>query len=49
MPKEMAAHFFQNAAIGTPVAIRQEQPQDYPPTPLVGESYSPLTSIREPQ
>jgi hypothetical protein len=49
MPKEMAAHFFQNAPIGTPVAIRQEQPQDYPPTPLVGESYSPLTSIREPQ
>jgi hypothetical protein len=47
MPKEMAAHFFQNAAIGTPVAIRQEQPQNYAPTPIVGEKYSPLTSIRE--
>ena len=48
LPKEMAAHFFQNAAIGTPVAIRQASPQDYAPNPLVGEEgYSPLTSLRE--
>ena len=47
LPKEMAAHFFQNATIGTPVAIRQESPQDYAPNPLVDERYSPLTSIIE--
>jgi L,D-transpeptidase catalytic domain len=45
LPKEMAAHFFQNAAIGTPVAIRQAQ--DYPPNPYVGEGYSPLSSIMQ--
>ena len=45
LPKEMAVHFFQNAAVGTPVAIRQEQPQDYAPNPIVGERYSPLSSI----
>jgi lipoprotein-anchoring transpeptidase ErfK/SrfK len=47
LPKEMAAHFFQNAAIGTPVAIRQASPQDYAPNPLVGEGYSPLSSIMQ--
>ena len=47
LPKEMAAHFFQNAAIGTPVAIHQESPQDYAPNPFVDEGYSPLTSIKE--
>jgi lipoprotein-anchoring transpeptidase ErfK/SrfK len=47
LPKEMAAHFFQNAAIGTPVAIRQASPQDYAPIPFVGERYSPLTSFME--
>jgi hypothetical protein len=45
LPKEMAVHFFQNAAIGTPVAIRQDSPEDYVPNPLVGERYPPLTSI----
>ena len=45
LPKEMAAHFFQNAAIGTPVAIRSASPQDYAPNPVVGERYSPLTSF----
>ena len=45
LPKEMAAHFFQNAAIGTPVAIRQESPQDNVPNPLTDERYPPLTSI----
>jgi hypothetical protein len=47
LPKQMAVHFFQNATIDTPVAIRQESPQDYAPNPLVGERYSPLTSIME--
>jgi lipoprotein-anchoring transpeptidase ErfK/SrfK len=47
LPKEMAAHFFQNAVIGTPVAIRQASPQDYAPNPFVGERYSPLTSFME--
>jgi hypothetical protein len=47
LPKEMAAHFFQNAAIGTPVAIRQVSPQDYAPNPFVGERYSPLSSIMQ--
>jgi lipoprotein-anchoring transpeptidase ErfK/SrfK len=28
LPKEMAVHFFQNAPVGTPVAIRQG-PRDY--------------------
>ena len=47
LPKQMAAHFFQNATIGTHVAIRQESPHDYTPNPLASESYSPLTSIME--
>ena len=47
LPKEMAAHFFQNAIVGTPVAIRQASPQDYAPNPLVGEGYSPLSSIMQ--
>jgi lipoprotein-anchoring transpeptidase ErfK/SrfK len=45
LPKEMAAHFFNNAAIGTPVAIRQGSPQDDMPNPLTDERYPPLTSI----
>jgi hypothetical protein len=47
LPKQMAAHFFQNATIGTQVAIRQESPNDYAPNPLASESYSPLTSMME--
>jgi hypothetical protein len=47
LPKEMAVHFFQNAPVGTPVAIRQESPQDYAPNPLASDRYSPLTSIIE--
>jgi hypothetical protein len=47
LPKQMAVHFFQNATIGTLVAIRQASPHDYAPNPLPGESYSPLTSITE--
>ena len=47
LPKEMAVHFFQNAAIGTPVAIRQESPQDHEPSPFDGERYSPFSAIME--
>jgi L,D-transpeptidase catalytic domain len=42
LPKEMAVHFFNNAAIGTSVAIRQESPPDYEPSPFVGERHSPF-------
>jgi hypothetical protein len=46
LPKQMAAHFFQSATIGTQVAIHQESPHDYAPNPLA-ESYSPLASMME--
>ena len=46
LPKEMAARFFENSVIGTPVAIRRE-PRDYGPGPIDGERYSPLTDIME--
>jgi len=42
LPKEMAVHFFQNAAIGTPVAIRQESPQEYEPGPFAEERDLPF-------
>ena len=47
LPKEMAFHFFQNAPIGTPVAIHQESTRDYASDSSVGDRYSPLTSIVE--
>jgi hypothetical protein len=47
LPKQMAVHFFQNATIGTDVAIRKESPHNCAPSPLASESYSPLTSIME--
>jgi lipoprotein-anchoring transpeptidase ErfK/SrfK len=47
LPKQMAAHFFQNATVGTHVAIRQEPPHDYAVDPLASESYPPLTSLME--
>jgi hypothetical protein len=47
LPKEMAVHFFQNAAVGTPVVIREESPQDHEPSPLFGERYPPFGSIME--
>ena len=40
-------HFFQNATVGTHVAIRQESPHEDTPNPLASESNSPLTSIME--
>jgi L,D-transpeptidase catalytic domain len=47
LPKEMAARFFQNVPIETPVAIRQEAPREYGPNPLIPERFAPLTSITE--
>jgi lipoprotein-anchoring transpeptidase ErfK/SrfK len=47
LPKEMAIHFFQDAPIGTPVAIRQESRQDYASDSLVGDRYLPPASIME--
>jgi hypothetical protein len=47
LPKEMAVHFFQNAPIGTPVAIHQESTRDYASDSSAGDRYSPLTSIME--
>jgi lipoprotein-anchoring transpeptidase ErfK/SrfK len=47
LPKEMAVHFFQNAPIGTPVAIHQESTRDYASDSSVGDRHSPLTSIME--
>jgi lipoprotein-anchoring transpeptidase ErfK/SrfK len=34
LPKEMALHFYQNVAVGTPVAVRAEEPPQYRPNPL---------------
>jgi hypothetical protein len=47
LPKQMAVHFFQNATVGTQVAIRQESQRDYAPTPVASESDSPRTAIME--
>jgi hypothetical protein len=47
MPKEMAVRFFQNAAIGTPVVIRQEPPQEYGSNPAGDEGYPSLTTLIE--
>jgi hypothetical protein len=57
LPKAMAVHFFQNAAIGTPVAIRQESirqeairreaPPDYQPSPLIDDTYTPFGEATE--
>ena len=46
LPKEMAVHFFQNAPVGTPVAIRQGS-KDYGSDSLAGERHLPSTSIVE--
>ncbi|MGA8657419.1 MAG: L,D-transpeptidase family protein [Chthoniobacterales bacterium] len=47
LPEEMAVHFFQNAPIGTPVAIHQGSPQDYASDSCPGDRYPPTTSIME--
>jgi hypothetical protein len=43
LPKQMAIRFYQNAAVGTPVVIRQEAPQEYVPSPDANERNEPLT------
>jgi hypothetical protein len=40
LPKEMAVHFFENAAVGTPVTVREEKPPVAVPEPT---SFSPHT------
>jgi L,D-transpeptidase catalytic domain len=47
LPKQMAVHFYQNAAIGTPVVIRQEAPQEYLPKPDADERDEPVASFLE--
>lgn len=42
LPKQMAVRFYQNASIGTPVVIRQEE---YEPNPIVDERFEPFTSM----
>jgi lipoprotein-anchoring transpeptidase ErfK/SrfK len=46
LPKEMAVHFFQNAPVGTPVAVRQGS-KDYASDSLAGERHLPSTSIAD--
>lgn len=40
LPKEMAVHFFENAAVGAPVTVREEKPPVAVPEPT---SFSPYT------
>ncbi|HYY30521.1 MAG TPA: L,D-transpeptidase family protein [Chthoniobacterales bacterium] len=47
MPKVMALRFYQNAAIGTPVVIRQEPPQEYGSNPVGNEGSQSFTSLIE--
>jgi hypothetical protein len=47
LPEEMAVHFFQDAPIGTPVAIHQGSPLGYGSDSFVGDTYLPSTSIME--
>jgi L,D-transpeptidase catalytic domain len=44
LPEQMAARFFQNAALGTPVVIRQQETW---PDPVHDPGYEPLTSVIE--
>jgi lipoprotein-anchoring transpeptidase ErfK/SrfK len=52
LPKDMAVRFYQNAALGTPVVIRQQPPLEYMPREYVPPEYvpnplpdEPLTSV----
>ena len=47
LPKEMAVRFYRNAAIGTPVVIREQPPQEYVPNPNTDLPDVPFTSIME--
>jgi L,D-transpeptidase catalytic domain len=46
LPKEMAVHFFENAAVGTPVTIREEKPPVIVTDPT---SFSPYTEPFQPE
>jgi hypothetical protein len=48
LPKQMAIRFYENAAVGTLVVIRQEAPQEYVPNPDADERAEPLTTFFEP-
>jgi L,D-transpeptidase catalytic domain len=45
LPKEMAVHFFENAAVGTPVTVREEKPPVMVADPT---SFSPYTKPFQP-
>ena len=47
LPKDMAVRFYQNAAVGTPVVIRQEPSQQYGSSPIGDEGYQSFTSLIE--
>jgi len=47
LPKEMAARFFENAAVGTPVEIRQASAPSYEPSPNIYGRYSSFGSTMD--
>jgi lipoprotein-anchoring transpeptidase ErfK/SrfK len=46
LPKEMAIHFYENAAVGTPVVVRSQPRDEYAPDSFGDESYQPLTLLK---
>jgi hypothetical protein len=47
LPKNMAIRFYQNAAVGTPVVIRRESPQEFGSNSIGDEGYQPFTPLME--
>jgi lipoprotein-anchoring transpeptidase ErfK/SrfK len=47
LPKAMAVRFYRNAAVGTPVVIREQAPQEYAPNPNADLPDVPFTSIMD--
>ena len=47
LPKVMAVRFYRNAAVGTPVVIREQASQEYAPNPNVDLPDVPFTPIME--
>ena len=47
LPKAMAIRFYRNAAVGTPVVIREQALQEYAPNPNVDLPDVPFTSITD--
>lgn len=47
MPKDMAVRFYQNAALGTPVVVREESPQQYGSNAIGDEGSQSFTSLIE--